>query len=40
MNSDKDKKLIKSPYYSLEKLSEDSSLVKKRIARFECVAKN
>ena len=29
MNSDKDKKLIKSPYYSLEKLSEDSSLVKR-----------
>src|SRR3989344_9017035 len=26
---DKDKKIIKSPYYSLEKLSEDSSLVKR-----------
>ncbi len=29
MNNDKNKKLIKSPYYSLEKLSEDSSLVKR-----------
>lgn len=29
MDNDKDKKLIKSPYYSLEKLSEDSSLVKR-----------
>jgi tetratricopeptide (TPR) repeat protein len=29
MDTDKDKKLIKFPYYSLEKLSEDSSLVKR-----------
>lgn len=29
MDNDKNKKLIKSPYYSLEKLSEDSSLVKR-----------
>ncbi|HBB56803.1 TPA: hypothetical protein DEW47_03020 [Patescibacteria group bacterium] len=29
MDENKDKKIIKSPYYSLEKLSEDSSLVKR-----------
>lgn len=29
MDDNKDKKIIKSPYYSLEKLSEDSSLVKR-----------
>ena len=29
MNKDKNKKIIKSPFYSLEKLSEDSSIAKR-----------